>query len=315
VGDKIVFWANENGQDAAQGYSNHGQVFDTTRRTWAETSPSPLPGRFGAASAGSDRLFFIWGGGQAPPELTAEQRATTSEAEASAWTPKNDGATYDVTSGIWRQLPSDPLNAGRPLGAAWDGRQFIVVGNLRSASYDPSTNRWKQLPNLPQQPLTAAVVQVGDRTYIIGAYSYFLTTGAAAWTAIPSVQNAVVATLTAASDGTTLFAAALTGGRTGPVSAPLIVDRFDPVTATWIALPPSPAEEAECLVPLAVTPRSIFVACATSSVYDRATGVWKDYGTAASWGGTGPSVVGGSDAIAVGSAIVFAGPTTLIYSP
>jgi hypothetical protein len=312
VGDKIVFWGQ---QDAAGGYTTAGQVFDVNRRVWTATPPSPLAGRDGVATAGSNRLFFAWGGDQAPPQLTPQQSATTPANQVPTQSPKTDGVTYDVATGIWHQLPSATLTAARPLGAIWNGQKFIVISNQRCAAYDPSTDRWQQLPSLPNAPGAASVVQVGNRTYVIGGYSYYLTSGAVSWTAIPSVQNAVLSTLTAATDGTTLFAAALTGARAGPIAAPLIVDRFNPVTATWIALPPSPAREAECLVPLAVTQRSVYVACATSSIYNRLTGAWQDYGNPASWGGTGPSVLGGNDPIAVGTTIIFPGSTTLIYSP
>jgi hypothetical protein len=218
-----------------------------------------------------------------------------------------------VVTNTWRKLPPAPDLTGRPVGAAWTGAEFVVVGPGDCAAYNPSTNTWRALPRIPGPPTQGTVLQVGDRTYVIGAYSAFLAAGSGSWTPIPSLPNATVATMTAATDGQTLFAAALTGSRSGPVSAPLIVDSFDAATATWVPLPTSPAQEAECLVPLAVTAKNVFVACASSALYDRQTGTWHDYGPARSWGG-GPDSVGGGDAVAVNGEIVFAGAPTLIYS-
>jgi hypothetical protein len=307
-----VYWGAEVGQDAAGGYSNKGAVFDVARKTWSLTSASPVEGRYGAAAAGSNQLFFVWGGEQAPPTLSPEERATVTGQQATKPRLKGDGATYDVATATWHLLPAAPLMAGRQLGAAWNGQQFVVVGEHGCAAYDPATNRWQRLPNMPTPPTTASVVQVGDRTYVIGAYSYYLARGAAAWTPIPSLQNALVSTMIAATDEETLFAAALTGARPAPPEPPVIVDRFDPVTATWVPLPPSPARPSECSLPLAATGRNVYVACATSTMLDRATGLWTDYGVSRGWGGT---AVGGNSPIAVGSSLVFAGNPTLIYSP
>jgi hypothetical protein len=290
VGSEIVYWAAEVGQDAAGGYSNKGVVFDVARRTWSQTSPSPVQGRYGAAAAGSDRLFFVWGGDREPP----------------GGRPLADGASYDVAADAWHVLPAAPLKAARPLGGAWNGEKFVVVSQDGCAAYDPATNRWERLPNIPTPPTEASVVQVGNRTYVIGAYSYYLSRGASAWTPIPSLQNALVSTMTAATDGKTLFGAAVTGSRPGPVNAPLIVDRFDEPTATWVPLPASPAKEVNCYPPLAVTPRNVFVACGSSALYDRVNGSWTEYDR--------PVTVRDA-AVAVGSSIVFAGNPTLVYAP
>ncbi|HEX4017420.1 MAG TPA: hypothetical protein VHX15_11850 [Frankiaceae bacterium] len=296
MGGVIVYWGAENGQDAANGYLNGGAVFHVAERRWSTTPSSPIAGRFGAAAAGSDSLFFVWGGARTPDS-----------------TALFDGATYDVTTGSWRRLPPAPYLTARPLGAAWTGTEFVVITPGGCAAYNPTTNTWRSLPNLPGSPTAGTVVQVGDRTYVVGASSAYLARGASAWTPIPSLQNAVVATLTAATDGDTLFAAALTEARSGPVSVPPIVDRFDPATATWIGLPTSPVQEASCAVPLAVTANKLFLACSNSAIFDRQTATWRDYGPAASWGG-GPGSVGGSDPVTVGGEIVFAGAPTLIYT-
>jgi hypothetical protein len=203
-------------------------------------------------------------------------------------------------------LPAAPLKAARPLGGVWNGHAFVVVSQGECAEYDPATKRWQRLPSIPTPPTEASVVQVGDRTYVIGAYSYYLARGASAWTPIPSLQNALVSTMTAATDGKTLFGAAVTGSRPGPVQAPLIVDRFDESTATWVPLPASPAKELNCYPPLAVTPRNVFVACGSSALFDRVTGTWTEYGR--------PITVSDA-AVAAGSSIVFAGNPTLIYAP
>jgi hypothetical protein len=296
VGGEVVYWGTDVNQDIASGYGNIGAVFHVRERHWSTTSKSPLAGRAGAAVAGSDTLFFVWGG-----------------SPSTHGTPLTDGATYDLAANSWQVLPPAPTLSGRPVGAAWTGTEFVVVGPGDCAAYNPGTNTWRTLPRIPGPPTEGTVLQVGDRTYVVGAYSAYLTQGTNAWTPIPSLQNATVATMSAATDGHALFAAALTGARNAPAPAPLIVDSFDPATATWVALPTSPAREAECLVPFAVTAKNVFVACASSALYDRQAGTWHDYGPARSWGG-GPGSVGGGDAVAVDDEIVFAGSPTLIYS-
>ena len=290
VGNTIVYWSHDRGDDSRHDYRGEGAVFDVTSRSWSLTPASPIAGRYGAATAGNNGLFFVWGGD-----------GITDEGDLRA-----DGATYGVITKTWRTVAPAPLPAMRPLGGTWDGGRFVVVGEKASAAYDPVSDSWTRLPSMATPPSEASVVQVGDRTYVIGPYSYYLTPGADAWTPIPSLPNAVVSTTIAATDGQTLFAGAATGSRQGPISAPLIVDRFDPATATWVALPPSPAQEVNCYPPLAVTPRNIFNACGSSALYDRSTGTWTEY----------ERVITVSDAvIAVGRSIVFIGDPTLVYTP
>ena len=194
VSGKLFVLAAKVGQGGVGGYeseSTEGEVFDLAKRAWTKTAPSSLPGRYGAAAAGSDRLFFVWGGAQEPPAVN----------------PKRDGATYDLTANTWHVLPSAPLEAGPPLGAAWDGQEFVVVGGRKSAAYNPVTDTWRQLPSIPTPLAKATVVQVADRTYLIGADSFYLLPGATSWTRIPSLPNGYPATLIAATDGRSLFAA------------------------------------------------------------------------------------------------------------
>ena len=293
VGNAIAYWSFDRGDDSKHDYSSAGAVFDVASRTWSLISVSPIAGRFGPAAAGNDHLFFLWGGSEQPP----------------GGEPSGDGATYDLLTKAWRTVAPSPLSAQIPVGATWDGQRFFVVGAKASAAYDPLTDTWTPLPAVPTSPTSpfeASVVQVGDRTYVIGSDSYYLARGAAAWTPIPAPNsgadgfggNANPSTLTAATDGTTLFAGAITYG------GALFVDVFN--GTTWTALPPPPVERVNCYPPFVVTPRNVFIACGSSALYDRPTGTWTSYDK--------PIQVK-DVARAVGSSIVFDDNPTLIYTP
>lgn len=83
------------------------------------------------------------------------------------------GAAYNPSTNIWRRLAPLPAASRRFAGgAAWDGRELIVVGagaNGRSAyAYSPTTNRWRALASLPAPRNGGLTVWTGKRLYLLG---------------------------------------------------------------------------------------------------------------------------------------------------
>jgi hypothetical protein len=272
VGTAIGYWGGTNGVDDY----NRGAVLDITSRTWSAMTNSPLDGRSLAAIAGNDQLLFIWGGVR-----------TTGKVYA-------DGATYNVATRRWVKVAQAPLATQLPLGAVWTGSEFVVVGSTsgrqqqgpvaNTAAYNPATNGWRSIPALPSAMTAASVLHASGQTVVLGTdaksnalgsnFMYALPDGSSTWRKYAGPPNSESATLTATTDGTTIYAAARRQYLKAPAPEPLLVMVFDFGTRSWQDLN-NPFNPPECYPKLAVTAKTILELGCTDSSYDRASRTWR----------------------------------------
>lgn len=92
---------------------------------------------FGERPAGFDDSRAVWTGTEL---VVLGQR--------SGGTPPTAAISPD--DGRWRALPDAPNLVGNALGAAYDGKEVIVVDyDLHAAAYSPELERWRALPDVP----------------------------------------------------------------------------------------------------------------------------------------------------------------------
>jgi hypothetical protein len=296
VGSKIVYWGGgDNGVGALPSYSTKGAVFDVTRRRWAAMAPSPLSGRTTMATAGSDGVYFVWGG------------------YATGLGYFDDGALYDVVANSWKQVAPGPLGAQATVGAVWTGSEFVVVSGPgphsgSAAAYNPATDSWRRLPDLPTTPASASLLLVSGRIVVFGAgASYVLSPDGASWSLIASPVNIDPATLTFASEGDYAYAVGTVASRPAPTPQPLSLQRFSFAAGSWDVRPSPPLPEVECYPTLAMSTKQVFLGyCGGNAVFNRAGQYWSS-----------TSEAGKGRPVAIGSELVFYYPgadRTLIYT-
>ncbi len=306
VGTRIVYWGGAVGPDENRSYSSRGAVFDVPGRSWSAMPSSPLAARSFTATAGNDRLFFVWGG------RTDQQYFA-------------DGALYDTATNTWTTVARSPLAAQLTLGAVWNGTEFVVITAVPAgpqhttslaAAYNPTTNSWRRLPDLPSGLTSANVMYVSGRIVVLGAVEdtnnfgsnvgYALSPGASSWFdfASPPIEPQ---TITATTDGTLIYAVGGVAKRPGPYDVPLSFQRFTFAAGVWDARPAPPVREMDCYPFLAISTTHVFLTyCGVNAFFDRPGQFW----TAAADLGIGRPV-------AVGSEFVFyypGAPRTVIYT-
>jgi hypothetical protein len=265
VGSKIVYWGGgSSGVDVVPSYGTKGAVFDVTRRRWSAMAVSPLSDRTMTAAAGSNGLYFVWGG----------------YANGAGY--YDDGAIYDVATNSWKTVALSPLAAQGTLGAIWDGTEFIVAqgpGTLsrnQVAAYNPVTDTWRQLPSLPTIPEAGVLMLVTGRIVVFGANtSYVLAPDSNSWVTIASPVNIAPATISFATEGGYAYAIGTVAVRTAPVSTPLSFQRFSFAAGVWDVRPAPPLTEMECAPTIAMSTKEVFLDyCGGNAVFNRAGQFW-----------------------------------------
>jgi N-acetylneuraminic acid mutarotase len=176
---------------------------------------------------------------------------------------------FDPKAKSWQTMPPMP----RPrcdFGSALVGNKIYVVGghgvenDVGAANtmdcYDVITETWEAMPPMSMQRVNCIAAVVDDQIYVLGG----LTGGmerfdphARTWETMPALPTQRTACSAAVVNGK-LF---VVGGKIEPSAAHGTVtarmDRFDPATRTWEAMPPMPTARATCAT--AVIAGSIYV--------------------------------------------------------
>lgn len=110
---------------------------------------APISSRIGPAAVWTGSEMVIWGG--------------STLLEPSGTAPLDDGAAFDLASGVWRPIAPAPIRAGSDAASVWTGNEMIVWGGSNSgessstgAAYDPSSDTWRTLPDAPIDPVARA---------------------------------------------------------------------------------------------------------------------------------------------------------------
>ena len=147
---------------------------------WRSLPAGPADGRIFPVSVWTGTEIIVWGG------------ETESEA---VWA--NDGAAFNVETGVWRPLADSPLTARSEHVAVWTGTEVLICcgrapsgGEESAAAYDPVADSWRDLTPPPFEADFAVAVWTGSELLVTGGSNF---AGAAAydpeadaWTALAS---------------------------------------------------------------------------------------------------------------------------------
>jgi hypothetical protein len=135
TGSQFLVWGGRTGTQAAETLFADGAVFDQATRTWHGMPASPLAARAGHQAVWTGTEMFVWGG----------------EGETHAPQGLVDGATYNPTSGTWRQISPAP-GEGRAFAKTLTVGDKIVIAGGQSTQgisaartvliYDLVADRW-----------------------------------------------------------------------------------------------------------------------------------------------------------------------------
>lgn len=157
---------------------------------------------------------------------------------------------YNTTRNSWREGPPMPLavNHGMAAGAAGEvyhaGGYLAVVFGATNAFFVLRDGAWTPLAPMPETRAAAGMVEVDGKLYVVGGFTQqgtLATTtlvydvAGGTWSTKPGLPSKREH-LTVVTDGRYVYAV---GGRAGnPNTNTGTVERLDPRSGTWTALPP-----------------------------------------------------------------------------
>ncbi|MEO8695966.1 MAG: hypothetical protein ABI658_20765 [Acidimicrobiales bacterium] len=121
------------GNDDQQRTITPGQAGPAGSEGWTTLPDAPISKRAQGLVVSTGDGVFVWGGYDDNN--------------------KSDGAYLDMTTSVWRKLPSAPLagNRGDAVGV-WTGREVVVlngINDVHAAAFDPVAFTWRELPAPP----------------------------------------------------------------------------------------------------------------------------------------------------------------------
>jgi N-acetylneuraminic acid mutarotase len=139
TGSKMIVWGGYN----AATYKNDGAIYDPALKTWTVIAPPStftLAGRYWQSAVWSSTTneMIIWGG----------------YGTGCSGSYCNDGAAFNPTTGMWRQIKASPLSGRYQAKALFVGGKMVVYGGYGTtcsyycgdaAYYDPSADTWTTL--------------------------------------------------------------------------------------------------------------------------------------------------------------------------
>jgi hypothetical protein len=115
----------------------------------APLPPAPISSRIAPAAVWTGSEMVIWGG--------------STLVEPSGTAPLDDGAAFDLASGVWRPIAPAPISTGSDAARVWTGTEMIIWGGSNigessssGAAYHPSSDTWRTLPDAPIDPVARA---------------------------------------------------------------------------------------------------------------------------------------------------------------
>lgn len=166
VGRKIYIWGGkrDNGSQI-DSYRADGGIYNLHTKQWSHIPESPIiQGRSYHSTVYGRKMLMVWGGEGFKDGIP---------------TSLNDGAIYDIRTGIWRKMSpvGAPSNRSRHV-AVWTGKRMLVWGgsdggkSLRDGYlYDPRADKWETLvtpPNNFSIRYLASAVWTGNSLMIWG---------------------------------------------------------------------------------------------------------------------------------------------------
>ena len=178
VDDELLVWGGRGDVDLGD-----GAAWSTAASSWRTLPPAPIGARAFAVDAWTGEEWLVVGGYAGADQL--------------------DGAAYDPATDAWRPIAPAPIGAvAGATGAAWTGRELVVVGKQGAAAYDPAADAWRTIAMAPGPAERLAASR----------------NSAAVWT------------------GTEVLVVAIVDLQD------VVIDRLDPATGEWGEPVPSPAQ-------------------------------------------------------------------------
>ncbi len=215
-------------------------ALDTFAGTWEPLPELPVAWTHGALAASGGTLYLLGG------------------LEGAAFVARGEAYALDPGAAAWRDLP--PMPAGEERGAAAvvaSPPHVYLIGGASAdralpsvLAYNLTASAWTRLPDLPVPRSHAAAMRLADGTLIVaGGLAdrtgaplddvHALRLGAAAWeprAPMPTARGGCA-------HGQALGWLVCAGGEAGS-SALRVVEAYDPIADTWIALPELPVARA-----------------------------------------------------------------------
>ncbi|MEZ5317124.1 MAG: kelch repeat-containing protein [Vicinamibacterales bacterium] len=207
---------------------------------WREFARTDLP-RYEAAKVVQDGTLYIAGGfWTSDPKATARVDA------------------LDLASGAWRRMKDMPVALTHAPPAEIDGIVWLAGGfegdhpgpaTARVWRWDPRRDEWSEGPSLPAARGSGALVALDRTLHYFGGFlpdrntdsadHWILEPGAAAWVSRAPMPHPRGHLEGIVLDGRIYAISGNSGHDPVPVDVPF-VDRYDPATDTWTAVPPPP---------------------------------------------------------------------------
>jgi N-acetylneuraminic acid mutarotase len=232
---------------------------------WTKKTSMPRPAHHAALAAVNGKIYVM--GGFIPPKDTAIPLG-------GAWEPIDNAWEYDPAADSWKSLPPLPGKRGSAVAAEVGGKIYVIGGATTVEGskdpffsffgpsrvlgtndvYDPATNQWasREPMSVPRNHAFSGVVN--GKIYVIGGRTGHGFILSATNTDVVEEYNPVSNTWSVPKDR---MPTARSGGASGTdgrriyvaggevttkelVGAFRAVEAYDPVTNSWITLPPMP---------------------------------------------------------------------------
>lgn len=219
-------------------------AYDPSSNSWEPREPMPNAS-MGFGLAAIDRRVYR-AGGMVAGETSAEL------------------FVYDIDGDSWDELAPLPAPVTFPAAAAVDGKFYVIGGTDMDGSafatvnrYDPATDEWTEMAPLQIPRTIAASAAANGKIYVVGGVGIDPDTDQAGLLKSVSVYDTVAdewSELSPLANSRAYASAASFGGQIYVVGGILdrpdlteftgAVDRFDPSTNTWAAMPSLPSPRA-----------------------------------------------------------------------
>jgi N-acetylneuraminic acid mutarotase len=259
-GKLYVFGGWEGGKARGVAYE-----YNPATTKWTKKTSMPRPAHHAALAAANGKIYVM--GGFVPPK-------DAPVPVGGAWEPIDNAWEYDPAADSWKALAPLPGKRGSAIAAEVGGKIYVIGGATTvdgskdpfftflgpaqvlgtNDMYDPATNKWesREPMSVPRNHAFSGVVN--GKIYVIGGRTGHGFIMAATNTNVVEEYNPVSNTWSApkermptarsggasGTDGRMIYVA---GGEVTTkelVAAFRAVDAYDPVTNSWIALPPMP---------------------------------------------------------------------------
>jgi len=170
----------------------------------------------------------------------------------------NDMYRYDLSRGVWEQMPPMPTARSFCTAATVAGKVYVLGGErdqrpafAATECYHPSEKEWRRLPPMPTARAGSATAVVGDRIYVFGGLSVAwhvlptvecFNTSRNRWSCLPPMPSPRCG-CAAVSVGHRIF---IFGGQVSRGNVLNSADVLDTETGTWDTLADMPTARAGC---------------------------------------------------------------------